>query len=73
MEVYTTQLGDHISAEDALKVAHYYEKSQDFGKAGRCVTWPPRPLSLAPMLYATLLEVYSTAKATRIYFAARFC
>jgi len=35
MEIYTGILGDHISAEDSLKVAHYYEKLQDFGKAGK--------------------------------------
>lgn len=35
VEVYTAFLGDHISSEDALKVAHFYEKAQDFGNAGR--------------------------------------
>lgn len=35
VEVYTNFLGEQMGAEDALKVAHYYEKSQDFGKAGR--------------------------------------
>ena len=35
VEVFTTLLGSQISNEDALKVAQYYEKGQDFGKAGR--------------------------------------
>lgn len=35
VEVYTNMLGDNISAEDATKVAHFYEKSQDYGKAGK--------------------------------------
>jgi WD repeat-containing protein 19 len=35
MEIYTGILGDLISSEDSLKVAHYYEKLQDFGKAGK--------------------------------------
>jgi WD repeat-containing protein 19 len=35
METYCNLQGENISSEDALKVAHYYEKSQDFGNAGR--------------------------------------
>ena len=35
MEKYTAVLGDHITAEDSLKVAHYYEKSQEYGRAGK--------------------------------------
>ena len=35
VESYTYILGDHIIAEDALRVAHYYEKAQDNGKAGK--------------------------------------
>jgi WD repeat-containing protein 19 len=35
MEVYTSIIGEHISSDDALKVAHYYEKAQDYGRAGR--------------------------------------
>lgn len=35
VETYTQLLGDHISSDDALKVAHFYEKSNDYGKAGR--------------------------------------
>lgn len=35
VEVYASFLGDTISAEHALKVAHYYEKAQEFGKAGK--------------------------------------
>jgi WD repeat-containing protein 19 len=37
VDVYCTLLGDNIGAEDALKVAHFFEKSQDYGKAGRYV------------------------------------
>lgn len=32
---YASLLGDGIPSEDALKVASYYEKAQDLGKAGR--------------------------------------
>lgn len=35
VDSYASVLGEHIGAEDALKVAHFYEKSQDFGKAGK--------------------------------------
>lgn len=35
VEAYCSFLGDSISAEDAMKVAHYYEKSQKKGQAGR--------------------------------------
>jgi WD repeat-containing protein 19 len=35
VDSYASVLGEHIGAEDALKVAHFYEKAQDFGKAGR--------------------------------------
>lgn len=35
VDVYTNLLGESISADDATKVAHYYEKAQDFGKAGK--------------------------------------
>ncbi len=35
VDTYTGYLGENIGAEDALKVAHFYEKSQDFGRAGR--------------------------------------
>ena len=35
VEVYASQQGEGISAEHALKIAHYYEKAQEFGKAGR--------------------------------------
>jgi WD repeat-containing protein 19 len=35
VEVYAAQLGEHIGNDDALKVAHHYEKSQDFGRAGK--------------------------------------
>ena len=35
VETYTQLLGEHISSDDALKVAHFYEKSQDLGKAGK--------------------------------------
>lgn len=35
VDVYTTTIGDTIASEDALRVAHYYEKIQDFGKAGK--------------------------------------
>ncbi len=38
VENYANVLGDHIGAEDALKVAHHYEKAQDFGNAGKYVT-----------------------------------
>ena len=34
IDVYTGFLGEAISTEDALKVAQFYEKSGDFGKAG---------------------------------------
>jgi WD repeat-containing protein 19 len=34
VEVYATFLGDAISSDDALKVAHHYEKTQELGKAG---------------------------------------
>lgn len=37
LEVYTGLLGENISAEDALKIAHHYEKNSDFGKAGKYV------------------------------------
>jgi WD repeat-containing protein 19 len=35
VDLYCQIIGQTISTDDALKVAHYYEKSQDFGKAGR--------------------------------------
>jgi WD repeat-containing protein 19 len=35
VEIYTNILGDTICAEDALRVAHFYEKAQDNGKAGK--------------------------------------
>jgi len=35
METYASLQGENISSDDALKVAHYYEKSHDFGNAGR--------------------------------------
>ena len=35
VEAYCAFLGEAISAEDAMKVAHYYEKSQKKGQAGR--------------------------------------
>ncbi len=35
VEVYTGFIGENISSEEATKVAQYYEKSQDFGRAGR--------------------------------------
>ena len=38
MSVYDGFMGENISAEDAMRLAHYYEKSQDFGKAGRYST-----------------------------------
>ena len=37
VDVYAGFLGTTITAEDAMRVAHYYEKSQNFGQAGRCV------------------------------------
>lgn len=35
MDVFCNLLGNNISSEDALKVAQHYEKSQDFGRAGK--------------------------------------
>eukprot|EP01035_Chromulina_nebulosa_P018174 gene18174-23832_t len=35
MDIYTSFIQDTISADDAEKIANYYEKQQDFGKAGR--------------------------------------
>ncbi|CAE7660587.1 WDR19, partial [Symbiodinium microadriaticum] len=35
VDVYAGLLGENIPAEDALKVANFYEKAQDFGKAGK--------------------------------------
>mmetsp|Transcript_13758 Transcript_13758/g.22763 ORF Transcript_13758/g.22763 Transcript_13758/m.22763 type:complete len:1465 (-) Transcript_13758:1902-6296(-) len=35
VDVYANLLGDNIAGEDALRVAHYYEKIQDFGQAGK--------------------------------------
>jgi WD repeat-containing protein 19 len=35
VDTYASLLGENIAGEDAIKVAHHYEKSQDFGKAGR--------------------------------------
>lgn len=35
VDSYANILGDHIGADDALKVAHHYEKAQDFAKAGK--------------------------------------
>lgn len=35
VDVYASLLGDAIGGEDALRVATYYEKAQDFGKAGK--------------------------------------
>eukprot|EP01038_Epipyxis_sp_PR26KG_P006561 gene6561-9018_t len=34
VEVYTSMLGENIGTEDAIRVAHYFEKNQDFGRAG---------------------------------------
>lgn len=49
VDTYTSFLGENIPSEDAMKVAHYYEKAQDFGKAGRyvnCNCIPLQPLTL---------------------------
>ena len=35
VETYTQLLGDQITSDDALKVAHFFEKNQDNGKAGK--------------------------------------
>ncbi len=35
VDVYTSFFGDNMSSEEATKVAQYYEKSQDFGRAGK--------------------------------------
>lgn len=35
MDVYCTALGAAMSPEEAVKVAHYYEKAQDWGRAGK--------------------------------------
>ena len=35
VDVYASLLGDNIAGEDALRVAHYYEKIQDLGQAGK--------------------------------------
>jgi WD repeat-containing protein 19 len=35
VDTYASLLGENIAGEDAIKVAHFYEKAQDFGKAGR--------------------------------------
>jgi tetratricopeptide (TPR) repeat protein len=35
MDLFTSFLGESISTEDALKVAQYYDKLTDFGKAGK--------------------------------------
>jgi WD repeat-containing protein 19 len=35
VDVYAGFLGANISAEDAVRVAHYYEKAQNFGQAGK--------------------------------------
>ncbi len=35
IEAYTAALGDNIGTEDALRVASYYEKAQNYGLAGR--------------------------------------
>lgn len=37
VDVYAGFLGTSITSEDAMRVAHYYEKSQNFGQAGRYV------------------------------------
>jgi DNA-binding response OmpR family regulator len=39
LEMYTTFLGDNISSEDALKIAQFYEKAMDYGKAGKYVIY----------------------------------
>jgi len=35
VDVYTSILGENIASEDAMKVASYYEKTSNFGLAGR--------------------------------------
>jgi WD repeat-containing protein 19 len=40
MDVYTSMIGEGIFPEDAMKVAQYYEKSQDYGRAGRYTNFP---------------------------------
>jgi WD repeat-containing protein 19 len=35
VDVYAGFMGAGITAEDAMRVANYYEKSQNFGQAGR--------------------------------------
>ncbi len=35
IDAYTAALGENIGTEDALRVASYYEKSQNFGLAGK--------------------------------------
>ena len=30
VDIYTSILGDQITADDSLKIAHYFEKNQDF-------------------------------------------
>ena len=35
VDVYAGFMGASISSEDAMRIAHYYEKSQNFGQAGK--------------------------------------
>jgi WD repeat-containing protein 19 len=35
VDVYAAALGEHMSPDDALQVAQYYEKEHDLGKAGK--------------------------------------
>ena len=35
VDVFASQLGETIGAEDALQVAQHYERAQDHGRAGR--------------------------------------
>jgi tetratricopeptide (TPR) repeat protein len=63
VDIYTTALGESITSEDALRVAHFFEKAQDFGKAGRYEA-DPRPPHRNISVYLSL-HVMSCAKDYR--------
>jgi hypothetical protein len=42
VETYTTIIGDQMASDEALKVAHYYEKIHDYGNSNQHLV--PKPI-----------------------------
>jgi len=67
VDVYTSQLGDTIGAEEALQVAVHYERAQEHGRAGRCVYLRNSPLSYFPLSLSLSLSLSHTHTHTHTF------